>query len=149
VSGPAEDDGARVRIPDLNGLVVARGDNAPAVRTESGLDHSLVVAAKAQFFLAGLHVPDPGCPIRARRDQTPAVGTEGHGPQGLRMSRKCTEQLARGHRPEVHFSSKFVLLGGRVRACCQMLPVRTKDDRINPGRMLQSAAELTGRGIPE
>ena len=63
-------------IPDLCGIIAARGNNQPAVVTEGGIENRASVALKLQFLLPGAEFPDASNVILAPGDDPRAIGTE-------------------------------------------------------------------------
>ena len=64
-------------VPDAGGLVVGRGDDAPAIGAEGGAGDQALVAAEDGDRRAGRGVPDARGIVIRRRDDARAVGAEG------------------------------------------------------------------------
>ena len=72
------------RVPELDGLIQARGREAATVGAEGHAPEPAHMAAQAQDLLPGLGVPDLHFPVgmhgdeAADRGEAAAVGAEGH-----------------------------------------------------------------------
>src|SRR5579871_1430358 len=66
------------RIPDSDGMIVARGHDPATVRMERDVIHDADVAAKQLNLLGPLHIPNADHLIGAGGGQTRAIGAEGN-----------------------------------------------------------------------
>src|SRR5262249_28249162 len=99
------------RVPDPDGVVVARRGQLGAVRAERHTRNASGVAGEGQGDLAATRVPDlhysglfmlfmEGPRTRRRGDLLIVVGAEGHTPDGVGVPPKRIARLAGGRIPE-------------------------------------------------
>src|SRR5687768_7272972 len=70
--------GREGRLPEVDGTILVRGSQAPAVRTEHHAPDTTGMAVEGDQFLAGRAVPDLYL-VERRRRHTLAVRAERHG----------------------------------------------------------------------
>src|SRR5205823_8491718 len=86
-------------IPDLRGIIAARGYNQPAVVAEGGTEHRASVVFKLQFLLLAAEFPDASNVILAPGDDPRAIGTESDTENAIGM-RQYQRSFSRVQVPE-------------------------------------------------